>query len=100
MPSNLLAKFNRTRVQTLLADLDLALTFTALAASRKDLCDRLRCYETADTALSTIRYELSRHCTLDESEQAEVNAKMQEVEYRLACLCAALSEEPEIDECS
>jgi septal ring factor EnvC (AmiA/AmiB activator) len=73
-----------------MADLDLALTFAALAATRKEINDQRRNYDNAREALFAIRHELSRFCTLNESEQAEVNAKLQELQYRLACLGDAL----------
>lgn len=75
-------KLNRTMIHTVMVDLDLALTFAALAENCRDVQNRVRNYESAFHASQTIRRHIMR-LTLNDSELAHVFSKLGELEHRL-----------------
>lgn len=77
------ADLNRTMVETMLADLDLALTFAEIASTSEDVTREI------ETALTPVRlsWRYAMICCpdllLDESQQREIHRKLRELQYRL-----------------
>ena len=75
--------FNQTRVDTVRIDLDLALTFAALAESSSNPAIRKRNLQNARRAFFMIRDTLLRLCKPNASERIEIDAKLRELRLRL-----------------
>ena len=85
------SEVNRTRVEALLADLELAFTFAAVAeTSSKER--RRRNLANARVAYLTIKNKLLPLCTLTDVERAEIHRTLRQLKYRLNGLSEAPSQ--------
>ena len=77
------ADLNRTMVETVLADLDLASTFAEIAATSENVDTRNRNRANARKAFCAIRDDLLPRCSLDKSQGVEIDRKLRELRSRL-----------------
>lgn len=76
-------KINQANVQTVLADLELALTFAAMAKTSDNPETQERNRNHARDAYLTITKKLMPLCSPDDREQAEIQTKLRELRRRL-----------------
>ena len=81
--SKLESDLNQTRVETVLADLKVALTFADIAETSSDTATRKRNRENVKKAIHDIRDVLLPLCSPDESQSAEIDRKLGELQQRL-----------------
>ena len=86
------ADLNRAMAETMLADLDLALTFAEIASTSEDVDTRNRNRANARKAFLAIRDDLLPGCSLDEYQQREIHRKLRELQYRLKQLGETLAQ--------
>jgi hypothetical protein len=77
------AEANRTKVATVLADLELALTFAATAGSSDNPETRARNREHARKAYFTIRDHLLSMCSPAAPERAQIDQKLLALRHQL-----------------
>lgn len=76
---NLQSQLNTTRIQTVCADLDLALTFVDVAASSSHPEVRKRNCENARKAFFTVRDQFLPACALDDAERTTIETKLNQL---------------------
>lgn len=74
---------NRAAIETVLADLELALTFAQTAAISTNPATRDRNRSNASEAFVKIRDELLPLCHADDAQYAEIEGKLHELKLRL-----------------
>lgn len=80
---NLQSQLNSTRIETLHADLDLALTFADVATSSSDPVVQKRNRENARKAFFTVRDQFLPLCALDDAERTTIETKLKQLRTRL-----------------
>jgi hypothetical protein len=80
--SKLKADLNRTRVEFLLTELELAFTFAAVAETSANAETRKRNRDNARKTFRSIS-KLLALCSPDDSQRAEINGKLRELQHRL-----------------
>jgi hypothetical protein len=80
------ADVNRTALETLMADLELALTFVHTAETSANPETRSRNRNNARTAFLKIRDELLPLCSPDDASRAQIDTKFADLRKRLEAL--------------
>jgi hypothetical protein len=83
MRMSLKTDVNRTAIETVLADLDLALTFAHIGATAGNSDTRNRNRGNARHAFLKIRDELLPMCSPDDFQRAVIDGKLTELQGRL-----------------
>ena len=78
--SKLETDLNRTRVDTVLADLQVAATFADIAETSNDAATRKRNRDNVKKAVHDIREVLLPRCSPDDSQRADIDRKLGELQ--------------------